>query len=145
MTKIKLTNGIVINAKTVEIINGVLQITTIEHTVEELAEIFSNKENVSCITLMTESEKETGYKVGFTSFAGIMFNVDGSKTIQLFQPVDVTERRVSEAEGKAAQASEKMILMEESIIRLENENVSLRTSQEIQEEAIVELANIIAE
>ena len=98
MTKIKLTNGTVINADSVELNNGILRITTKEHTVEELATLFSNKENTSLITLMTENGTETGYKAGFTSFAGINY-VDGAKTVELFQPKDVTEARLSNVEA----------------------------------------------
>lgn len=99
MTKIKLTNGTVINADSVELNNGILRITTKEHTVEELATLFSNKENTSLITLMTENGTETGYKAGFTSFAGINYGADGVKTVELFQPKDVTEARLSNVEA----------------------------------------------
>ena len=105
MTKIKLVDGTVINADSVELVNCALKITTAEKTVEELAEIFSNKENTSKITLMTPSEIETGYKIGFTSFSGINYDAEGVKTVELFQPVDVTEARISGAEGVANQAS----------------------------------------
>lgn len=145
MTKIKLVNGTVINAETVEVVNGALRIATTERTVEELDTLFSNKENTSHIVLMTAADVECGYKNGFTSFAGINYDPNGLKTIELFQPVDITEKRISEAEGKAIQASEKATAMEESIVRLEAENEELRASQEIQDEAIVELAGIIAE
>ena len=105
MTKIKLVDGTIINASEVELINGVFKITTSEHTVEELAELFSNKENTSKIVLLTESEKESGYKVGFTSFAGIRYDAEGNKTIELFQPADVTEARLANAEGQVAMLS----------------------------------------
>lgn len=101
MTKIKLVNGTIINTSNIEVVNGVLKITTTENTVEELATLFSNKENTNHIVLMTESEKETGYKNGFTSFAGINYDENGIKTIELFQPVDVTEARLSNIEGTA--------------------------------------------
>lgn len=101
MTKIKLSNGTIVNASDVQLVNGTLRITTSELTVEELAEIFSNKENTSLITLMTESEIETGYKKGFTSFAGINYDAEGVKTVELFQPKDVTEARISNAEATA--------------------------------------------
>lgn len=99
MTKIKLTNGTIINADSIELKNGILSITTKEHTVEELATLFSNKENTSLITLMTENGTETGYKTGFTSFAGINYGADGVKTVELFQPKDVTEARLSNVEA----------------------------------------------
>ena len=105
MTKIKLADGTIINADSIELVNGALKITTSEKTVEELAEIFSDKTKTSLITLMTPSEKETGYKKGFTSFSGINYDADGVKTVELFQPVDVTEARISGAEGVANQAS----------------------------------------
>lgn len=105
MTKIKLVNGTIISAQTVELVEGVLKITTTEHTVEELAEMFSDKENTNLITLMTESEIESGFQTGFTSFAGILYGADGLKTVQLFQPADVTESRISNAEGVANAAN----------------------------------------
>lgn len=115
MTKIKLSNGTIINASSVELDKGVLKITTADHTVEELAEMFSDKDNISLITLLTESEKETGYKTGFTSFAGINYGADGLKTIELFQPVDVTEARLSNTEGIANLANEKANELEETV------------------------------
>ena len=99
MTKIKLVDGTIINASMVEVVNGVLKITTNEYSVEELAEIFQDKSKTNLITLMTESEKESGYKTGFTSFAGINYDADGNKTVELFQPKDVTESRLSNVEG----------------------------------------------
>lgn len=99
MTKIKLTNGIIINADSIDLSNGVLRITTSEFTVEELATLFSDKNNTNHITLMTESGLETGYKTGFTSFAGINYDANGTKTVELFQPKDVTEARLSNVEA----------------------------------------------
>lgn len=99
MTIIKLTNGVTVNADSVELINGVLKITTSESTVEELATLFSDKNNTNLITLMTEGGLETGYKTGFTSFAGINYDANGTKTIELFQPKDVTEARLSNVEA----------------------------------------------
>lgn len=101
MTKIKLTNGAVVNADSVDLTNGILRITTKESTVEELANIFSDKSNTSLITLMTEGGDKIGFKSGFTSFAGINYDADGSKTIELFQPKDVTESRLSNVEATA--------------------------------------------
>lgn len=100
MTQIKLNNGKVINADSVELVDGVLKITTSELTVEELATLFSDKANTSLITLMTESGIETGFKAGFTSLAGINYS-DGLKTVELFQPRDVTEARLSDVEARA--------------------------------------------
>lgn len=99
MTKIKLANDIIIDAESVELVSGVLKISTTELTVEELAELFSNKENTSLITLMTAANVECGYKEGFTSFAGIDYDADGMKTVELFQPVSVIEQRMSNAEA----------------------------------------------
>lgn len=99
MTKIKLTNGAIINALEVKIENGFLKIATEENTVEELAQLFSNKQNTNCITLMTETGIESGIKVGFTSFVGIDYDAEGVKTVCMMQPVDITEARLSNAEG----------------------------------------------
>ena len=105
MTKIKLVDGTIISASTVEVVNGVLKITTNEYSVEELAEIFKDKSKTSYITLMTESEKVSGYKTGFTYFAGINYDADGNKTVELFQPKDVTESRLSNVEGNTERLS----------------------------------------
>lgn len=106
MTKIKLVDGTIINASKVEMSHGgALHITTAEHTVEELAEIFANESNTNLITLMTESEKECGYRIGFTSFSGINYDTDGNKTVELFQPANVTEARIANAEATANMAN----------------------------------------
>lgn len=115
MTKVKLVDGIIINATDVIFENGILKISTIEHTVEELAELFSNKENTSLITFMTESEIETGYKVGFTSFAGINYSEEGIKTVEIFQPIDALEARVSNAEGNIAQTNANVATIAEEV------------------------------
>ena len=116
MTKIKLTDGTIINASDVEVVNGTLKITTNEYSVEELAEIFKDKNKTNLITLMTESEKESGYKTGFTSFAGINYDVDGNKTVELFQPKDVAESRLSNVEGNTSRIIEETYENTENII-----------------------------
>ena len=108
MTKVKLVDGAIINAESVELVNGVLKIITTEGTVEELAEAFSNAENTTFITFLTESEIESGYKTGFTVFAGINYTAEGVKTVKLCQPVDLTEARVANAEGTANLANDKV-------------------------------------
>ena len=116
MTKVKLVDGTKINASEVVFDSGLLKITTSDnYTVEELAELFSNKENTSVITLMTESEIDSGYQHGFTSFAGIKYGADGAKTVEMYQPVDVTEARVSNAEGTAAQALSDTVELEKTV------------------------------
>jgi threonyl-tRNA synthetase len=116
MTKIKLVDGTIISASTVEVVNGVLKITTNEYSVEELAKIFQDKNKTNLITLMTESEKESGYKTGFTSFAGINYDADGNKTVELFQPKDVTESRLSNVEGNTSRLTEETYENTENII-----------------------------
>ena len=101
MTKIKLVNGTIVNAESVEVVNGTLKISTTDLTVEELATIFSDKANTNHIELLTEGGTVSGYKTGFTSFAGITYNADGLKIVELFQPVDISEKRISDAEGSA--------------------------------------------
>ena len=105
MEKIKLSDGTIINISNIELVNGALKITTPDLTVEELADIFRDKSKTNYITILTESGKESGYKQGFTSFSGIAFDADGSKTVEMFQPVDVTEARLSNAEGAISQAN----------------------------------------
>lgn len=105
MTIVKLTDNTIINAETVEIVNGVLRIKTNDFTVEELDALFSDKEKTNNLTLLTTSGKVSGYQKGFTSFAGIHYDSDGAKTIELFQPVDITEARISNLEGATAEAS----------------------------------------
>ena len=114
MTKIKLVNGTIINADNVELVSGVLNISTTEKTVEELREIFADKSNNSVIVLMTESEIESGYKIGFTSLAGIRY-LDGVKTVELIQPADMTEARIANAEGMAVKAYAEAFELEEAV------------------------------
>lgn len=104
MTKIKLVDETILSASSVDLIGGVLKITTSEHSVEELAKMFCDKENTNFITLMTESELESGVQIGFTSFIGVTYNAEGLKTIHLMQPADVNEMRISNAEGTANHA-----------------------------------------
>lgn len=151
MTKVKLLNGTIISAKTVELVEGVLKITTTEHTVEELAEMFSDKENTNLITLMTESGIETGFQTGFTSFAGILYGADGLKTVQLFQPVDVTESRISNVEGMAnaanSMAESAKTTAESSnqmVSDLSNKNSDLESELTNTQLAVAELAELIA-
>ena len=118
MTKIKLADGTIVNASDVVLEKGILKITTSENTVEELAGIFSNKENTSIITLMTESGKECGYKKGFTSFAGIIYDSEGNKTVEMFQPKDVTEQRISNAESIISEVSQRTASLEEQNMML---------------------------
>ena len=106
MDKTKLSNGTVLNISNIEVVYGALKISTPDFTVEELAELFSAKENTALITIMTAAEQATGYKTGFTSFSGIQYDADGTKTIELFQPVDVTEQRLSNAESNIILANE---------------------------------------
>jgi len=128
MTKIKLVNGTIVNASDVVVINGALRISTTDFTVEELANLFSDKENTSLIVLMTEADVECGYKTGFTSFAGIDYSADGVKTVELFQPVDVTEKRVADAEGKATQAASTANEANEKTTVLEEQNAVLAST-----------------
>lgn len=131
MTKIKLTDGTIIEASTVEVVNGVLQITTKDTTVEKLAKLFKNASNTSLITLMTESGVESGYKQGFTSFAGIMYNPDGSKTVEIFQPRDTTEARIANAEAAAHLANEKIAENASDITNLQLAVVELYESMPV--------------
>lgn len=118
MTKIKLVNGTIINADTIDLSSGILRITTVELTVEELATLFSDKNNTNHIVLMTENGSESGYKSGFTSFAGIQYNPDGSKTVELFQPRDVTEARLSNVEAMASSTSNSVTDVELAMVEL---------------------------
>jgi chromosome segregation ATPase len=112
MTKIKLVDGTIINASNVEVVNGTLKITTADFSVEELAELFGNFENTNYITLLTEGDKECGYKAGFTSFAGIVYDAEGNKTVELFQPRDVSEAKIASAAAVANMVNEKIALVE---------------------------------
>ena len=99
MRKIKLVDGTTIEIVEKSLINGILKISTKEKTVEELAELFSNKENTSYIATLSRNDVEIGFNKGFTSFAGITYDTDGIKTVELFQPKDVTEARIANLEG----------------------------------------------
>ena len=99
MRKIKLVDGTIIEILEKSLINGILKISTKEKTVEELAELFSNKENTNYIATLSRNDVEIGFNKGFTSFAGITYDTDGIKTVELFQPKDVTEARIANLEG----------------------------------------------
>ena len=105
MEKIKLSDGTIINISEIDLVNGVLNISTYEHTVEELVEMFSNKEKTNLIIVMSDTGVENGRKLGFTSFGGIHYGANGLKTVELFQPVSDLEHRVAEAEGKITQTN----------------------------------------
>ena len=105
MSKIKLVDGTIIKASNIDLVNGVLKIVTTDMTVEELASKLSDKRNTSLITLLTDSGVESGYKSGFTSFAGIYYDPDGNKIVELYQPIDATELRISKAEAAANKAT----------------------------------------
>lgn len=108
MGKIKLVNGAELDVTSVELVHGALRISVNGLSVEELATLFSDKSNTNLITLLTDSGAETGYKEGFTSFAGINYGADGTKTVELFQPVDTTELRISKAEAATNQVNERL-------------------------------------
>ena len=124
MTKVKLVDGTIVNASSVELVAGVLKITTLDSTTEELAEMFSDEENISLLTFLTASGIETGYKTGFISFAGIDYDAAGTKTINLMQPMDLTEERVATAEGTAHRALEETNELDEVVSALLGEEVA---------------------
>lgn len=151
MTKIKLVDETIINASNVEVVNGTLKITTTENTVEKLAEIFSDKSKTSLIALLTESGKECGYKTGFTSFAGITYDAESNKTVELFQPKDVTEARISNAEATANMAKEETSSVSSTVTELEevasNTNdkvISIETDITDTQLALVEIYELVA-
>ena len=109
MTIILLADGTIIHASEVDLSNGILRITTNDLPVEELAALFSDKSKTSLIKMLTESGMESGYEVGFTSFAGIQYGADGLKTVALFQPVDELEHRVSETEAATAMTADELV------------------------------------
>ena len=115
MRKIKLVNGTVIEITEKSLINGILKISTKEKTVEELAELFSNKENTSYIATLSRNDVEIGFNKGFTSFAGITYDTDGIKTVELFQPKDVTEARISNLEGATNETKNTVASVETSM------------------------------
>ena len=115
MTKVKLVNGSIINALEVKLENGILKISTEENTVEELAEMFANKENTNLITFLTETDIESGFRVGFTSFLGINYNAEGVKTVELAQPKDITEARISNSEGSINLVNKEVTALETTV------------------------------
>lgn len=141
MTKIRLATGEIITCEDVELMYGVLKISTKEKTVEELAALFSDKEKTSCITLLTESGKEAGFKVGFTTFAGIQYGADGIKTIEMAQPADVTEARLSSAAGEAAAA---VAMAEHAATEAQEAREKADTVQTSLDTAITELTMALA-
>lgn len=125
MTKVKLTNGVIINALEVELEKGILKISTTENTVEELAELFADKANTNLIIFMTEKDIESGNRIGFTSFIGISYKPDGVKTVELTQPADVTETRISNAEGSINLVNEEVLELESTVNALLGEETEV--------------------
>ena len=115
MRKIKLVDGTTIEIVEKSLINGILKISTKEKTVEELAELFSNKENTSYIATLSRNDVEIGFNKGFTSFAGITYDTDGIKTVELFQPKDVTEARIANLEGATNETKNTVASVETSM------------------------------
>ena len=115
MRKIKLVDGTTIEIIEKSLINGTLKISTKEKTVEELAELFSNKENTSYISTLSRNDVEIGFNKGFTSFAGITYDTDGVKTVELFQPKDVTEARIANLEGATNETKNTVASVETSM------------------------------
>lgn len=121
MRKIKLVDGTIIEITEKSLINGILKISTKEKTVEELAELFSNKENTNYIATLSRNDVEIGFNKGFTSFAGITYNTDGIKTVELFQPKDVTEARIANLEGAANETKNVVANVETSMVNFKEE------------------------
>ena len=115
MRKIKLVDGTIIEITEKSLINGILKISTKEKTAEELAELFSNKENTSYIAILSRNDVEIGFNKGFTSFAGITYDTAGVKTVELFQPKDVTEARISNLEGATNETKNTVASVETSM------------------------------
>ena len=113
MDKIKLVDGTILSAESIELINGVLKISTRDNTIDGLIELFSNSANTHTIVILTEDEVECERKIGFTSFAGIRYNADGLMTVEMFQPKDELELRVASAEATANLATSKITEVEE--------------------------------
>lgn len=143
MRKIKLLDGTILDITEISLINGTLKISTKDKTVEELAELFSNKENTNCIAILTRNEKEIGYKIGFTSFAGITYDTEGVKTVELFQPKDVTEARISNLEGAT---NETKNVVENTVANMETSMADFKVEQKQEmENALTDMELAITE
>ena len=139
MRKIKLLDGTIIEITETSLVNGTLKISTKEKTVEELAELFSNKENTSYIATLSRNDVEIGFNKGFTSFAGITYDTDGVKTVELFQPKDVTEARISNLEGVTNETKNTVASVETSM-----SNFKVEQKQEM-ENALTDMELAITE
>lgn len=105
MTTIKLTNGTLIPCEIIETKNGVLMIeTNTEQTTEELRVLFAAKENLTVLELQTPSGDKLGERYGYVCYSGILLLENGNKCIELTQEIDVTEQRITRAEGQARRA-----------------------------------------
>ena len=121
MRKIKLVDGTIIEITEKSLINGILKISTKEKTVKELAELFSNKENTNYIAILSRNDVEIGFNKGFTSFAGITYDTEGVKTVELFQPKDVTEARIANLEGVTNETKNTVASVETSMADFKTE------------------------
>ena len=139
MRKIKLVDGTIIEITEKSLINGTLKISTKEKTVEELAELFSNKENTNYIATLSRNDVEIGFNKGFTSFAGITYDTEGVKTVELFQPKDVTEARIANLEGVTNETKNTVASVETSM-----SNFKVEQKQEM-ENALTDMELAITE
>ena len=105
MDKVKLVDGTLLSAESIELINGVLKISTRDNTVDGLVGLFSDPANTHTIVILTNDDVECERKIGFTSFAGIHYSADGLMTVEMFQPTDDMELRVASAEAAASAAN----------------------------------------
>jgi hypothetical protein len=71
--------------------------------------------NTSYIATLSRNDVEIGFNKGFTSFAGITYDTDGIKTIELFQPKDVTEARIANLEGATNETKNTVASVETSM------------------------------
>jgi hypothetical protein len=131
MQKIKLVDGKVYEIKSIEIVKGNLEIVIADMTAEEVQEIFSDKANLSTITMLTESGEESGAQYGFVCYSGLYMS-DNEKRVILTKEADKDAERITSAEARAVAA---LARVEE----LEAENIVLKEEMTVTQMALCEI------
>lgn len=103
MMEIKLINGCIYGVNRVDVTNGRLEIDIKDKSAEEIQEIFSKKENLQNIELLTEAGDKFAVLTGWTVYAGLTMYGD-VKTAILMKEINKTEERITEAHLAALEA-----------------------------------------
>lgn len=101
--KIRLVDGSIYDVARAEVTDGRLEIDFTQGTAEEVQEIFSVPANLGLIEVLTDDGEAFGALPGWTVYGGLMLN-GNVKTVILTKQVNITEKRLTDAESDALAA-----------------------------------------